>query len=234
MRTIKTIFVIFILLPIIGHSQHIGAPWLNQSWYDSLNIHLFKTFKVKVHQNDTIISQYSEYSYNPKKNKLKKDYFDELGQRIKKGTEYFIFNECGMLIGEKNKGEPWVNETCINTPDTIYYYLNAVFTTDSIGRIISKASDTLSVGNGFYHASRQTFEYDSSGLLIKTNQIWKNGLDSIPVTAETIYSYNEQLLLDSMSTISIKGSVTNSNRSWIKYNGVIAELYSMEILEESP
>ena len=123
---------------------------------------------------------------------------------------------------------------CINTPDTTYKYLNAVFTTDSIGRIISRVSDTLYVGNGFYHASRKTFEYDSSGLLIKTNQIWKNGLDSIPVTAETIYTYNEQMRLDSMTTISIKGSVTNSNRSWIKYNGVIAELYSMEIIEESP
>ena len=139
-----------------------------------------------------------------------------------------------MLIGKKNEGEPWVNEMCINTPDTTYKYLNAVFTTDSIGRIISRVSDTLYVGNGFYHASRKTFEYDSSGLLIKTNQIWKNGLDSIPVTAETIYTYNEQMRLDSMTTISIKGSVTNSNRSWIKYNGVIAELYSMEIIEESP
>ena len=54
------------------------------------------------------------------------------------------------------------------------------------------------------------------------------------MTAETIYTYNEQMRLDSMTTISIKGSVTNSNRSWIKYNGVIAELYSMEIIEESP
>lgn len=234
MRTIKMIFVIAILVPIIGHSQHVGTPWHNHYWYDSLNIHLFKTFNVKVHKNDTLLSQYSEYSYNPKNNKLKKEYFDEFGQRIKKGTEYFIFNECGVLISKENEGKPWVNEMCVNTPDTTYKYLNAVFNTDSIGRIISRVSDTLYVGNGLYHSTFETFEYDSSGLLIKTNYTWNNGLDSIPTRAQTIYTYDKQMRLDTMITTSIKGTVRKSNISWIKYGDHIAELYSMEIIEESP
>jgi hypothetical protein len=234
MRTIKTIFVIVVLMPIIGRSQHVDIPWHNHYWYDSLGIHLFKTYNVKVLQNDTIISQYSEYSYDPKKNELEIDYFDEFGQRIKKGTRYKIFNECGVLIEKKNEGESWINEMCIDTPHTTYKFLNATFTTDSSGRITSRASDTLYVGNGLYHASRKIFEYDSSGLLIKTNQIYKNGLDSIPVTTETGYTYSKQMRLDTMTRISIKGTVRKSNISWIKYDGHIAELYSMQILEESP
>lgn len=221
-------------MPIIGYSQKVDYPWFNQYWYDSLNIRLFKTYNVKVDQNDTIISQYSEYSYNPKKNKLKKESFDKFGQRIKKATEYFIFNECGVLIGKENEKEPWVNDMCINTPDTTYKYLNAVFTTDSIGRIISRVSDTLFIGNGLYHASRKTFEYDSTGLLIKTNYVRVNGLDSIPSRAQTIYSYDKQMRLDTMITTSIKDTVEKSNISWIKYDGYTAKLYSMEIIEESP
>ncbi len=221
-------------MPIIGHSQQVDYPWFNQYWYDSLNIRLFKTYNVKIHQNDTIISQYSEYSYDPKKNELEIDYFDEFGQRIKKGTRHNIFNECGVLIEKKNKEESWINEMCIDTPDTTYKFLNATFTTDSTGRITSRASDTLYVGNGQYHASRKTFEYDSLGLLIKTNQIWRNGLDSIPMTTETVYTYNEQMRLDTMTAISVKGTVRKSNISWIKYDGHNAELYSMQIIEESP
>jgi len=234
MKTIKTIFLIFVLVPIIGHSQHVDIPWHNQYWYDSLNIHLFKTHKVKIHQNDTIISQYSEYSYNHQKNEVVKDYFDEFGKRIKKGTKHFIFNECGVLIEKRNKEEPWINEMCIDTPDTTYKYLNAVFTTDSVGRIVSRVSDTLYVGNGLCHASRKTFEYNSSGLLIKTKEIAKNGLDSTLVTSDRLFTYNEQMRLDSIITISKKGSVTNSRKSWIKYDGVVSELYNSEVVEESP
>ena len=221
-------------MPIVGYSQYADIPWHSRYWYDSLDIRSFKTYKVKVHQNDTIIYQYSEYSYDPEKDELELDYFNESGQRIKKGTKYFIFNDCGVLIEKKNKGAQWVNEMCIDTPDTTYKYLNAVFTTDSIGRIISRASDTLYVGNGFYHASRKTFEYDSSGFLTKTHELKKNGLDSILVATDVLFTYNDKKQLVSISSTTKEGSIIRLSKSWIKYDDVIPELYSTEIIEESP
>jgi beta-lactamase class D len=232
MKKILLSCLILTCITLQGIPQQIDIPWHNQQWYDSLNIDKFTTYKVQIKQQDTIIEPYSEYVYNCRKNKLQIEYFGVNGKRIKKASRNYFFNQCGVLIEKTNSDELWINQMCCNAPDTTYRFGTSINTNDSLGRLIGIISDTVYVGNGLYHSSYKTFIYDSLGYLTESYQHNRNGNDTISTTTIGHFSHDEFGRLILITTISTSQKTRKTHKSWLRYKGTMAELYSLTITKE--